>query len=492
MTSANPHEKPVLECQTTLKLVPNEELAAKKQKILPNETKQKKTLRLKPARDWRKYTTPDFSSMTSIVFWNSLGFFFFGFIIRYATDQLMHASGTVMGIVFAGQTVGGLISTPLVGYLTDRVSKKKLVLVGSFGRGIALVIMYLGICINNLIVFGAGIFIQGLMVGYFWVPLNTLIAQKSHKTVRSAAFGQQAGAMGKGTLIGSILTILYFWGAISWVPTIPWLVYAPLVAYCGFNFYAGVIFNKKVDEHITFDEYIRSCDTHETREILKEEENEKAQEKLLKDTTNFKLRGNQKNYGMILGITFFLITFTLSAVNQSMAGPFLQVFLTGKFFGDIHTLEVALLVMLIYFPSEVISQLIAPKLGELADRFNASIAIIAIGSLGALVTYILININSAIAFGAVLLVDTTCAWGSMLVLQNLMSRFSKKNRGKIFGARQWFSFIGAIIGPILGGYVWDNLGHKSPFIISIFVELALIPFYLVAIKMLHPYMQEKV
>ena len=53
------------------------------------------------------------------------------------------------------------------------------------------------------------------------------------------------------------------------------------------------------------------------------------------------------------------------------------------------------------------------------------------------------------------------------------------------------SFFGAIIGPIIGGFALVQIGFTSPFIISIFVELSVIPLYIVAIRLLKPYMAEK-
>jgi hypothetical protein len=54
------------------------------------------------------------------------------------------------------------------------------------------------------------------------------------------------------------------------------------------------------------------------------------------------------------------------------------------------------------------------------------------------------------------------------------------------------SLFGAILGPILGGLVFDNFGPKFPFIISIFIELSVIPLYTIAIISLKKYMAESV
>ena len=61
--------------------------------------------------------TPDFIPMIKIIFWNSMGFFFFSFLIPYVTIQLLGVSKTELGVAFSIQTVGGLLSAPIVGFL---------------------------------------------------------------------------------------------------------------------------------------------------------------------------------------------------------------------------------------------------------------------------------------------------------------------------------------------------------------------------------------
>ena len=58
------------------------------------------------------------------------------------------------------------------------------------------------------------------------------------------------------------------------------------------------------------------------------------------------------------------------------------------------------------------------------------------------------------------------------------------------GLSSFFTSLGSAIGPILGGYVWDNFGPKAPFIISIFVELCLIPLFWVVAFLLIPHVAE--
>ncbi|MBY9004357.1 MAG: MFS transporter [Candidatus Lokiarchaeota archaeon] len=416
--------------------------------------------------------TPDFMPMIRIVFWNSLGFFFFWYLIPHVIWVLMEGTGADLGFAFAGQTVGGLISAPIVGYLTDKVSKKLLILIGSFGRGAAYLIMYIGIVSSSIGLFIVGLFILGFFVGFFWSPLDALISQKSHKTFRSSAFGKQAGMLGRGNFVGSMLAFLIFALALTFTPDNPFLIYSPLILFTISNVYAGIIFKKNVDEHLTYDDHIANINGNiNNNEIQIKSKEESSEPKV--------------SLFFLFGFIVLILAVMTSNINQTIAPPFFQLYIRSLINSN------DIIIMIIYFPSQIISLLIAPKLGKFADRINPMIGIAIISALGSLVTWFFINSTNEIMVSLILLLDSTFSWAGSLVLQNVLSRISKGHRGKIFGVSRWMSFFGAIIGPIIGGLVLDQLGFTAPFIISIFVELSVIPLYIIAIKLLKPYMAEK-
>ena len=423
--------------------------------------------------------TPDFVPMIRIIFWNSIGFFFFSFLVPFVTVQLLGATGIELGLTFSIQTIGGLISAPIVGYLTDRVSRKLLILIGSFGRATCYILMYLGIISSSLVVFTVGMFVLGFFVGFFWTPLDTLISEKSNKSNRSFAFGKRAGMIGRGNFLGSIISFTIFGLANFFVPENLFLVYSPLILFAGSNIFGGITFHLKVDEDLTLDKHIFNLFPSSVEPSLI------SKEPVIQDTP-IKSKNNLA-IGFFIGFSVLTISFMMSSMNSSLAYPFFQVYL-------IEELKVInpTLVMLIYFPSQIVSLLLAPKIGKIADKINPIIGVAFVSGLGALVTGLIINSTSGFMFGLILLFDSTFAWGGNLILQNVLSRISKIHRGKIFGLAQWLSLFGAVLGPILGGFVWDTFGPTAPFVISIFIELSVIPLYVIAIKMLKPYMAEKV
>jgi len=419
--------------------------------------------------------TPDFMPMIRIVFWNSMGFFFFWFLGQFAVIQLFEASPTELGLSFSGQTFGGLVSAPIVGYLTDKMSKKILVLIGSFGRGIAYIIMYIGILISILPVFAFGLFCLGFFVGFFWSPLDALIAQKSHKKYRSSAFGIQGGMLGWGNLTGSTLSVVIFLITNLLVPDNPFLVYSPLIIFMISNVYAGIKFNKNVDEDLTYESF--SNNISENMEIP--------------NTTEVKVEESHEDKGnrilfFYLGFSILVLAFMTSNINQTIAPPFFMLYLNDEI-GVVNPIAI----MLIYLPSQIVSLLLAPKMGKLADKISPVLGVVLVSGFGALVTFLIINSVNGLMFAIILLLDSTFAWAGNLILQNVISRISKSHRGKIFGLARWMSYIGAVIGPLIGGWTYAEFGSITPFVISIFVELSVIPLYISAIKVLKPHMAER-
>lgn len=400
--------------------------------------------------------------MIKITIFNSLGFFFLDFLIPYVASQELRAAGIDMGVIFSVIVVGYMISSPFVGALTDKISKKFLVFVGSVGRGIAYFFLYFAIIMKSLLGLALGMFLLGFCAGFFWIPLDTLIAEKSSAAHRSYAYGRHYSAEGIGTFFGAFIGFGILFAAIEIAPDNSFLIYSALVVFGLVNILAGIVFYLFVDESLKFDNI------------------EDGQS--LSDISTPKIVSTSLIFGLFL---LFVVLF-LSSTNGSLAKPFLNVYLL-EYIEDNPTLAA-----LAYAPSGFVSMLLAPRLGEIADRTNPYLGISIASVFGAIITFSLINTSDLWIFALLLIMDVTVVTTGELILSNFISRVSKSHRGKIFGFQSTFTNFGAIIGPILGGIVWDLFDSKSPFIVSIVVELALIPFFILAIFFLKPHLAESV
>ena len=408
--------------------------------------------------------TPDFNHMLKIVILNSLGFFFIGFLVPIIARYNMSATAIQISLIVSFQVLGRTISGTITGFLTDRMkSRKKLVLIGSIGRGTSYFIIYSALILNSIILLGIGTFALGFMAGVFWVPFNTLIAEKSNKDNRSEAYGKRNSSNAIGQMIGGVIGFILLM-ILEFFTSNPFLLYASIPIFGIANFYAGFKFNREVDESIKFNEPSDNL----TNPLIKKNKEKHA-----------KLAGP-----LILGSFFLMSVLFLSNINGSIAKPFLNIFVIETIESNIQ------LVTWAYLPAGIVATLLAPKLGKLVDKFRPAIGITVTSTLGALVTWFLINSPNIWVFSLLLLIDMTIMIASGLIFQNLLSRISLKNRGKMLGSGEFFQFLGSVIGPILGGVVWDFYGPTYPFIISIFVELSLIPLYLLVVYYLIPHLAE--
>jgi MFS family permease len=412
--------------------------------------------------------THDYNQMLMIVVLNSLGFFFIGFWIPLVAIANMTSSLIAISLVVTSNVFGRMISGFIVGFITDRIkSRTKLVLLGSFGRAIAYFIIYASFITSQILVLGIGHFILGFMAGVFWVPFNILVAEKSNKNNRSQAYGKRDSMNAIGQIIGGTFgfTILMISSIFTDNPII---IYSAIPIYGLSNIFAGILFNRKVDETIKFSSI---------QDIKNEEK--KTSSKVLTSPL------------MIIGALFLLAVLFLGSINATIARPYLNIYLTTEIMGlPASVADKNLLAVWAYLPAGLLATILAPKLGTLVDKLRPFVGITITGTLGALMTWFVINSPNIWIFSILLLFDLAIGMAAGLIFQNLMSRISTEHRGKIFGVGDFFTFLGNTIGPIIGGIVYQLISPQFPFIISIFIELSLIPLYLMAVRLLLPHIAE--
>jgi len=430
--------------------------------------------------------TPDFNSMIRITFWNGLGFIFFTFIKSYVVIYFFGGTGIDLGITMALQPLARLFSMPLIAYLTDRYSKKRLVLIGSIGRTIAYFLYWLSLVVHNLYLFGVGTFVQGLLVGFFWPPFYSLISEKSSKGSRTEALATGRGRMiGYGFVIGAFISIPIFAIFNFLMPENIPLIYSPLLIFAIINLIAGHRFYLKVDEKLTFEIYRASIDDRSINlPILDGEENYDDESNEVDEVKPKRLFN--------IGFITLLFAILVSSISGTIYSPFISAYLIENLLIGFSDIIIPLIVMIVYFPAQVLSQLLAPKLGKFFDRTSPSISVVIINTFKSILIWLLIFTFTPYDFAVILIFLYLALESNTYFIQAIMSRISIKHRGKMFGLNIWIDQLGRVIGPLIGGILWDTLTYNAPFIISIFIGLGLIPIFIFAIKKLSFHLVEQI
>ncbi|MBY9012039.1 MAG: MFS transporter [Candidatus Lokiarchaeota archaeon] len=439
--------------------------------------------------------TPDFNSMIRITFWNGLGFIFFTFIKSYVVIYFFGGSGVDLGIIMALQPLARLFSMPIIAYLTDHASKKRLVLIGSMGRTLAYFLYWFSLVIRNLYFFGAGVFLQGVLVGFFWPPFFSLISEKSHKESRTHALAKGRGQMiGYGFLLGALLSIPLFSLVSIFMPDNVPLMYSPLLIFAVINLIAGHRFYLRVDETLTFERYCASLEDSDLKDCIvgeNEGDNDNIQKQVDFSETeeNDSKRPGKEFY---IGFTFLILAILMTSITGTVYSPFISAYLIENLITGFSDRIIPIIVMIVYFPAQVLSQLVASKLGKIFDRISASVSATALGVFKALMIWLLIVTLTPIDFAVILIFLYIALESNRYFIQAIMSRISIKHRGKMFGLNMWIDQLGRIIGPLIGGFLWDTLTYDAPFIISIYIGLGLIPIFILGIRIISPNMVEQV
>jgi len=441
-------------------------------------------------------TTPDFNSMIRITFWNGLGFIFFMFIKSYVVLFYFGSTGIVFGIIMAMQPFARLISMPLIAYLTDHTSKKLLVLIGSLGRTFSYSLYWISLVIKDLTLFGIGTFCQGLLVAFFWPPFFSLISEKSCKDNRTQALATGRGKMiGYGFLVGAFISIPIFGLTSIFMPNNIPLMYSPILIFAILNLIAGYRFHVRVDEDLTYEKFCASLDESNLQVqslmsddvIVGEETITTVEIHDIPETFNRKL-----NKSFMVGFFALIIVILITSIAGTIYSTFISAYLILNLLPGFSDNIIPIIVMIVYFPAQVLSQLVAPKIGKLFDRISPTLSVIIVNVFKALMIWLLISAFTSIDFAIILILLYISLESNGYLIQAIMSRVSIKHRGKVFGLHMWVDRLGRVIGPLIGGILWDNVDQIAPFIISIFIILGLIPVFVFAIRKLSPYMVEKV
>ena len=417
---------------------------------------------------------PNLVKLIKQIKFNSLGFFFVGFIVPIV-GYWFGADGVGVGLLLSVQVLGVMISSPLVGIIADKSELRAvLILIGSAGRTLTYSVIFLSILIRSYWLLLLGLFSLGFAAGFFWSPLRAIISDATNYSLRAEAFGILSQQSGFGTLIGSFIGFGIFLGFnsinIEGLGLFS-LEFSGLLFFGLANLYAGIQIYRIAP-------YIKSRAKSDTMKNFTDNNIALA---------NNSISGIRNN--LALGFIFLLAVLMTERLISALVSPFVELLILEKISSD------AAIVALLWVPAGIVSVILAPQLGEIADKIKPRLWLPFVSIIGAAATLFLIAITAdlppindsgsdqsilflrgliGIGIAGLFIVDMTAVTSAGLTLGKVISDVSQNHRGSIFGFQGFAANVGALFGPLFGGMLWESIfGHFGPFLLSIIIEFVL-------------------
>lgn len=356
------------------------------------------------------------------IFLASLGFTFLAFGLPIYSKSL-GATAFAIGGLYSVFTVTTVFIRPLVGWSLDRYGRKPFLLAGFAGYVLAMTTFALASSLESLYL--ARIF-QGMASALLWISINTIVADLSPPQERGRLMGRISETSARSEITGmfvaffllSILPEESTWTAIFGV-------FAVMTAVAVWLAYRTV---------------------PETRpQALALNRDDKPVSPRL-----FRL---------------MVIVFT-TGISAAMIAPIYLIYLQDKFTTDISTLAWA------FLPAGLVYSLLPSRLGRLGDRWGRA-PLMALGMAGAGLLSLALPRLPGLVWLIGLYTLTAVGWAMADPSEAALvaDLAGTSGHGRAYGLYTFANSLGATIGPLLGGWLYDQAGQAVPFYINGFVLL---------------------
>jgi DHA1 family multidrug resistance protein-like MFS transporter len=377
------------------------------------------------------------------VFWISFPFGVLSFLLPiYGRD--IGASALEIGGFFSAFSLVPAIIRPFLGRALDRWGRRPFLIIGLVGYLIATVVFSFASTVTMLTV---ARFLQGIGSAFMWIATFTMIADLAKKSGRGHNFGSIDEASYRGGIIGTTLGLTFVFtlqSATDWSFQKIWywlfLIYLIPTA-------IGLFYGLKG-----------------TKETLPVYENPVQKSKPV-----------SKQLLVLMGIVL------LTGASQAMVWPLLMIFLQDHLGAGIASLAFA------YLPAALISSFLPSRMGKLTDRWGRKGPMIIGLLVGAAASLAIPHLSSIIGLTVLWCLETIGYTISIPAERAFVADIAGEDiRGTSYGMYTFSFFLGAAIGPLAGGWLYDNVGKAMPFYLNTFVLIIGAILVGLALKESHP------
>jgi MFS transporter, DHA1 family, multidrug resistance protein len=370
------------------------------------------------------------SNLYRAILLGSLSFGILQFALPIFAKQ-MGASALDIGAMISIFAVMITIARPLVGWGIDHFGRKLFLVLSFVFYAIAMGLFSIAHSVNMLYL---ARFVQGIGSSLLWIPAYTVATELSQhdwgRAVGSVDMSANRGGF-FGSFIGFGLLLMINPFELAW--KISFVVYGLMTLIACFLVWRGVPETRIVQEV-----------------ALPVEDSHLDRNRILR----------------------LMVIVLLTSISTAMISPLLMIFLQDKFTTDVGELARA------FIPAAIVYAYLPGYMGGLSDRFGRT-PLMAIGLVGAgIVSLLMPLMTSLVMLSGLWLLEAVGFSAASPAEGALVADLTGKNvRGTGYGLYTLASGLGLILGPLLGGWLYDSVGHAVPFYvngITLFIGAALV------------------
>ncbi len=357
------------------------------------------------------------------IFWVSFPFGILSFVLPIYGKEL-GATALEIGGFFSAISLAPVIVRPFLGRALDRWGRRPFLLLGLLGYVVAMGAFCLA---DTVWLLTAARFVQGLGQAFLWLAAYTIVADVASEAGLGRNFGVLDEAANRGAIIGTIggfAAVLGLQGFfdLDWKQVWFWLfaVYTAPALLALWNGWRGA---------------------GETRPPV-----------AARPVKNRAISGQL--------LALMIIVFVTGA-STAMVWPLLMVFLQDALGADVWALAWA------YLPAALISAFLPSRMGRIADRLGRKIPMVAGLLVGALASALIPHLRGIVPLIILWAAESLGYTASIPAERAFVADIAGEDiRGVSYGLYTFAYFLGAALGPLAGGWLYDNAGHAIPFYLN--------------------------
>jgi DHA1 family multidrug resistance protein-like MFS transporter len=328
------------------------------------------------------------------------------------------ADAVQIGLFFSSFSLVMVLLRPMVGTGLDRYGRRPFVLAGIAGYAASMFLFGLWTAVWGVIVARV---VQGIAAACLWVAVDAIIADVSGSSRRGRSFGGISQASNQGSIVGSLIAIL----TISQLGSQS--VWSWLFASYGLAAAVGLILAWRG----------------------------------LPETYSPKPGTQERPIAWSRPWALLLLIAAVTSASGAMIGPIVLFFLQDRLGAS------AAEVGLAYMPAALVGALVAARLGALADRLGRKPLMLFGMAVAAASSFLMPGLGSVLALAIVQAVVAAAGAAGRPARRALVADLTGGDqRGRAYGIYALAGGLGATVGPVVGGWLYERVSPAAPFYVN--------------------------